>query len=79
MWPTASAAGYALVSNGAVTGLVVTNPGYGYSSPPNVSLQGGPDVQAVVTLAFDPDFGKNGSIKSVALVSPAKWLPVHFD
>jgi hypothetical protein len=72
MWPTADAAGYALVSHGVVTGFVVTNAGYGYSSPPSVSLQGGPDVQTVVTLAFDPNFSKNGSIQSVALVSPAR-------
>ena len=72
LWPAADGAGYATVSNGAVTGFVVTSPGYGYSSPPTVSLQGGPDVQAIVTLAFDPDFSKNGSIKSVVLASPAK-------
>jgi len=70
LWPTHEAAGYATVSNGAVTGFVVTDPGFGYSSPPTVSLKGGPDVQTVATLAFDTDFSKNGSIKSVALTAP---------
>jgi hypothetical protein len=72
MWPTAEATGYATVSNGMVTGFVVTSPGYGYSSPPTVSVKGMPDTQAVATLSFDTDFAKNGSVQSIALPTPAK-------
>jgi hypothetical protein len=72
LWPTHDATGYATVSNGVVTGFVVTNPGYGYSSPPSVSIQGMPNVKATATLSFDTDFSKNGSVKSVALAAPGK-------
>jgi hypothetical protein len=72
LWPTHAAAGYATVSNGAVTGFVVTDPGFGYSSPPTVSVKDMPSVQPAATLAFDADFSKNGSIQSVALAAPAK-------
>jgi hypothetical protein len=71
LWPTHDAAGYATVSNGAVTGFVVTDPGYGYSSPPSVTVKDMPSVQTASTLAFDADFSKNGSVKSVALAVPA--------
>jgi hypothetical protein len=67
MWPTAEATAYATVSNGTVTGFVVTNPGSGYSSPPVVTVQGMPDVHAVAELGFDPDFSKNGAVRAITL------------
>jgi hypothetical protein len=72
LWPTVAAAGYATVSNGVITGFVVTTAGSGYSSPPTVTVQGMPNVQPVATLGFDTDFDKNGAIASVALPTPAK-------
>jgi hypothetical protein len=67
LWPTRAASGYATVSNGVVTGFVVTDAGYGYSSPPVVTVPGRPEVRAVATLAFGTDFSRNGSVSSVAL------------
>lgn len=72
LWPTVEATGYATVSNGVVTGFVVTNPGSGYSSPPTVSVKDMPSIQTVASLSFDTDFSKNGSIQSVALAPMAK-------
>jgi hypothetical protein len=72
LWPTREAAGYATVKDGAVTGLVVTDPGFGYSSPPAVAVKDLPGVQAVAALAFSTDFAKNGSVASVALAPAAK-------
>jgi len=69
MWPTVPATAYATVSNGVVTGIVVTNSGSGYSSPPIVSIEGMPNVHAEATLSFDTDFMKNGAVKEIALVS----------
>jgi hypothetical protein len=66
MWPTHAASGYATVSNGAVTGFVVTDPGYGYSSPPVVTVTGMSGSAVVATLGFDPDFSRNGSVLSIA-------------
>lgn len=71
MWPTVPATGYATVKDGAVTGFVITNAGSGYSSPPVVAVEGMPAVKTTASLAFDPDFAKNGSVASVVTV-PAK-------
>ena len=43
------AAGYALISNGAVTGIVITSPG-AYSSAPTVTLNGGGGTGASVSV-----------------------------
>jgi hypothetical protein len=67
MWPIVAATGYATVKDGAVTGFVVTNPGSGYSSPPEISVQGMPNVHATATLGFDTDFTKNGAVKELTL------------
>ena len=45
---------------------VITDPGYGYSSPPDVFMKGMLNSRAVATLSFDPDFSKNGSVKSLS-------------
>lgn len=66
MWPTAGAQGYATVQDGAVTSVVITNGGSGYSSPPSVSVAGMPAVVTVATLGFSTEFSKNGSVASVA-------------
>jgi hypothetical protein len=71
MWPASEAKAFATIHNGVVTGFTITNAGFGYSSPPQLSLQGMPDVPLVATLSFDTDFGKNGAVKEIA-VSPAK-------
>jgi hypothetical protein len=70
LWPTHEAAGYATVSNGVVTGFVVTDGGFGYSSLPTVSVKDMPGVQPTATLGFDPDFSKNGAVQSVAIAPP---------
>jgi len=67
MWPAEEATGYATVKNGVVTGIVVTNPGSGYSSPPTVTIEGQPRLKVKVTLAYGRDLRKNGSVKSIAL------------
>jgi hypothetical protein len=69
MWRTTSAAGYVTVRNGAVTGVTLTAPGSGYSSPPTVSIASQPDVKLTTTLAFGPDFAANGSVKEIKIGS----------
>ena len=67
MWRTTPATAYATIQNGVVTGFVITNAGSGYSSPPTVSVAGMPGVKATVTLVYDTDFKKNGSISKITL------------
>lgn len=65
MWPTTPAAATATIENGAVKSITITNPGNGYSSPPQAAIEGMPDVKLAVTLSFDTDFKKNGAIKEI--------------
>lgn len=70
MWRTVPAEAFATVNNGVITGFTITNPGSGYSSPPTISLKGRADPHATVSLAFDADFSKNGSIKEIVVAAP---------
>ena len=67
IWPTTPATAYATLRNGLVTGFTLTNPGSGYSSPPLVTIPGMTNLHLTPTLAFGPDFAKNGSIKAITL------------
>jgi len=71
MWPTTEAKGYALVADGKVQKFVITEPGSGYSSPPEVAVQGMKGVRAKAALQFSKDLKKNGVVASVA-DTPAK-------
>lgn len=65
LWKHKEAKAHAIVENGNVTQVVVTDPGFGYSSPPKVTVTGLPDAELSVSLLFDKDFQKNGSIKAI--------------
>jgi hypothetical protein len=67
MWRITPAAGYATVQNGGVTGITVTNGGSGYSSAPDVSINGMPNVSLAATLSFGTDLAKNGSIQQIKI------------
>ena len=65
-WPQIPATAKAIVTDGVVTGLVITNPGSGYTSPPVITLSGSDDT-ATATLSFTKDFNTNGSLASIIL------------
>lgn len=67
MWRNTPAAAYATVRNGVVTAFAITNPGSGYSSPPQVSVPGASGVRAKVTLSFSKEFRKNGALSAITL------------
>lgn len=67
LWKHKDAKGYAVVEDGKVTKVVVTDAGAGYSSTPKVTIKGFEKVELTVTLLLDKDLEKNGSIKSVEL------------
>jgi Spy/CpxP family protein refolding chaperone len=67
MWRNKPATATAIITNGVVTGIKLTDPGSGYSSPPTLSVAGYGDVHALVTLGFGTDFKTNGSIKSITI------------
>ncbi|AIE86355.1 hypothetical protein [Fimbriimonas ginsengisoli] len=68
LWPTKPASGYALMSRDGTIKIVITDAGFGYSSAPIVTVEGS-SVVVKATLAFGPNFKKNGSVSSIAVVS----------
>lgn len=64
LWPTKPASGYAIVGRDGRMKFIITDPGFGYSSPPTVTIEGS-GVKLKATLAFGASFKKNGSILAV--------------
>jgi hypothetical protein len=65
LWRHKDAKAHAVVEDGRVKRIEVTDSGAGYSTPPKVTIKGMDGVELVVTLLFDKDLKKNGSIKSI--------------
>ena len=71
-WKVVPASATATITDGMVTGITLTNPGAGYTTPPTVTVAGYENIIVKVELSFGPDLKTNGSIKSLALVRPTK-------
>lgn len=67
LWPTKPATAHAIVEEGKVTAIVVTEPGSGYSTPPVANVEGMEATPLKVTLQFDKNLRKNGAIRSIEL------------
>jgi hypothetical protein len=65
LWKHRDAKARAIIENGVLKRIEVTDAGVGYSTPPKVTVKGMPNVEFVATLLFDKDLKKNGSIKSI--------------
>ena len=72
LWPTTVAKAHAIVENGKIKRIVVTQPGSGYCSPPRAKVEGFPKVELEVTLEFGKDLKKNGAVVAVKVVSAGK-------
>lgn len=72
LWTHKDAKAHAVVVDGKVTKVVVTDPGAGYSSPPTATLQEMDGVKLTVSLSFGKDLKKNGSISQIELESAGK-------
>lgn len=65
LWKNIPARGYAVVENGVVTDIVITESGSGYCSPPQVTFKGAADIVLQASLSFSRDLKTNGAIESV--------------
>jgi hypothetical protein len=72
LWKNTPAKAYAVIENGKIKKVVVTNPGSGYSTPPRATVQRMEKVALKVTLQFGKDLDKNGAIKSVEIAAPVQ-------
>ena len=61
----------AIVKDGKIASIVVTEPGYGYSSEPKVSVKGF-DMALKTTVVYGTDLQKNGSIKEVVVAAETR-------
>lgn len=67
-WKIIPATATAIVKNGVVTGITITNPGSGYSSAPTITIKSpNGTTTAKATVSYSKDFAKNGSISSITL------------
>lgn len=66
-WKTQPATANALVKNGAVIGYEIISGGYGYTTPPTVSVPGIAAATAKVELAFGKDFETNGAVSAITV------------
>jgi hypothetical protein len=71
LWKTTPAKAYAVIEDGKIKRVVVTNPGSGYSTPPTATVQGMEKMQLKAMLQYGKDFDKNGAISSVEIAAPA--------
>jgi hypothetical protein len=67
LWRHTPAAAYAILRNGAVTEIVITTPGAGYTTPPQVSIPDMPKLKLKAILSFSRDLDKNGSVKEIKI------------
>jgi len=69
LWKHSLAEGYALVEDGKIKKIVVTEPGAGYSSTPKVIIEGMDQIKLQATVKYDKDLKKNGAISDVAVAT----------
>lgn len=72
LWPRTGAKAHAIVEQGKIKRIVVTDAGSGYCSLPEVKVEGFPKIEFKATLAFSKDLKKNGAIAAVEVVSAKK-------
>ena len=67
-WPQTKAAATAVLVDGKLTGINITNVGAGYTSVPKVVIRSGNVMYTgVATVVYTDDFKSNGSIGSISL------------
>jgi hypothetical protein len=65
LWPTKPAKAHAVVVDGQIKKIVVTEAGSGYNSPPTIEIKGFDGVKFKVKLGLSKDLKKNGSITAI--------------
>ena len=68
LWPTKPAKAEAIVKDGEIKKITITDPGAGYSSPPKATIKGFEKMLLETKLKFDTDLKKNGSVASISIV-----------
>ncbi|MEZ0295043.1 MAG: hypothetical protein ACAI35_01160 [Candidatus Methylacidiphilales bacterium] len=72
MWRNTAAQAEAVFENDVLKRIEIKEAGAGYSSPPVATIEGKKNLQLNVTLTFDKDLKKNGSIAKIEAAPAAK-------
>ncbi len=67
LWKNVPAQAEAVIEDGVVKRIEVTKSGAGYSTPPRATIKGLEKINLKVTLHFDKDLAKNGSIAKIEM------------
>jgi hypothetical protein len=69
LWTNTPAKAYAVVEDGQIKQIVVSDAGSGYSTPPKATVQGLETIPLKATVQFAKDLKKNGAVSSVEVAS----------
>ena len=69
LWPHRSAIVHVKLEGCRIVSCSVIDPGNGYSSKPKLTVPGHPEIRLEAQLRFGTDFGRNGSVVNVTVVS----------
>ena len=69
LWKNQPATASALVKEGSIIGYEITNGGYGYTTPPTVTVPGMTGATAKVEIAYGKDMEANGSVAAITMVN----------
>lgn len=69
LWTNAPAEAYAVIADGVIKKIVITNPGRGYSSPPKATLKGFKSTRLETKIKFDRNLKKNGRVVAVEIAA----------
>lgn len=65
LWPTKNAEAYAVIEDGKIKKIVVTEPGSGYNTPPKANIEGFKNIRLETKVKYDTNLKKNGGIEEV--------------
>lgn len=72
LWPTRAAKAHAVVVDGKIKRIVMTDAGAGYCTPPTAKVAGFAETRFTVTLALGKDLKKNGGVARIEVVPGKK-------
>ncbi len=68
LWKHKLAVATATITDGEVTGFIIIDGGFGYSTPPKVQIAGHDGVSVKAELEFTTDLETNGRVKTLTIV-----------
>lgn len=75
LWTHKPAKAHAVVVDGRVKEIVITDAGAGYSAPPRATVPGVDGVDLQVTLHFGKDLKTNGAVRGIEVSKAGKSAP----